>query len=85
MDNIKTDITTHSGDEESKLPMLDFKDMKNLKKSKYETLSSKWKKAYVLQHKSGKIAELKAASALHACKLIGWRHRHVKVLEEKDV
>lgn len=83
--DIKKDVTAHSGDEENRIPLLDEKDMRNLKKSKYEALSSKWTKVYILQHKSGKVAELKAASPLHACKMIGWRHRHVKILSEKDV
>ncbi len=85
MDSIKKDITAHSGDEETRVPLIDEKDMKNLKKSKYEQMSSKWSKVYVLQHKTGKVVELKAASPLHACKMIGWRHRHVKILSEKDV
>ena len=85
MDAIKKDITAHSGDEESKVPLLDRKDMHSLKMSRYKELNGRFKKSYVLQHKSGKIVELRAASALHACKFIGWRPRHVKVISETDV
>lgn len=85
MDTIKKDITAHSGDEEKEVTHLDRKDMHSLKMSRYKDLSGRFTKSYVLQHKSGKIVELKAASALHACKFIGWRHRHVKVLSETDI
>ncbi|MCK9435374.1 MAG: hypothetical protein M0R32_11355 [Candidatus Cloacimonetes bacterium] len=85
MDKIKKDVTAHSADEETRIPLLDEKDMKNLRHSNYEKLSSKWSKVYVIQHKNGKVAELKAASPVHACKMIGWRPRHIKVLSERDI
>ena len=87
MDSIKTDITTHSADGEPEVrkPLLDYKDIKNLKKAGYEKMNEKWPNTYVLQHKSGKIAELKAVSSLHACNLIGWRSRHVKILSKVEV
>jgi len=31
----------------------------------------------------GKIAEIKANSSIHACKMLGWRPRNVRVLEER--
>ena len=63
---------------------LDYRDHKNLSKNKYDEVRKKFKNVYVLRHRSGKVAELNAASPLHACKLIGWRPRHVKVVRTEN-
>jgi len=42
-----------------------------------------WKTYVIRNKKTGKIAEIRAASPVHACGLIGWRPRHTVVLETK--
>lgn len=85
MSRIKKDITAHSGDEEVRIPLLDEGDMRSLKKSRYEELNGQWTMSYVIRHKSGKMAELRAMSPVHACSLIGWRPRHVTVVSKEEV
>lgn len=83
---VKKDTTIHSECENKRIiPPLDWNDMKSLKKSNYDALHENWTKIYVIQHNSGKVAELRAVSPIHACKLIGWRPRSVKILSETVV
>ena len=61
-------------------------EMKRLKNNGYgkDSGDKSWK-TYVIKNKNtGKIAELTAASSLHASKLIGWRPRHTVVLETRE-
>ena len=87
MEEIKTDVTVHSveADQEKERTSIGLMEMKSLKNSKYDKLKDKWPNSYVLKHKSGKIAELHAVSSIHACKLIGWRPRHVKIISENKI
>lgn len=66
---------------------LDRVDMGNLKNHGYAEKSAGWNKVFLLRHKKypDKVAEIRALSAFHACKLLGWRPRQVEVLEEKCV
>lgn len=69
---------------EEQIPPLTFREMKALKRSRYEQNAPKWKEVFVIQNKRTKqIAELRAMSAYHAANLIGWRPRQVKLLERK--
>jgi len=60
-------------------------EMKRLKNNGYrQDLGDESWKTYVIRNKkSGKIAEIRAASAVHASNLIGWRPRHIEVIQEK--
>ena len=70
---------------EDKAPTLGIKELKALKKSKYHEIVDKFNTIYVIKNKrTGVIVELRGASSFHCCNLIGWRPRHVTVIEEKD-
>ena len=68
---------------------LTYKELKALKRSRYEDkimLNPLFKKAYVIQNiKTGQVAEVRAASSLHACNIIGWKPRRVRVISEKVI
>jgi len=66
---------------------LDQKDMSKLRGNRYQENSSKWKKVFVIRHMNyeNKVAELRAASFVHACNLIGWRPRQVELITSSDV
>ena len=67
-------------------PPLDERDHKRLATNKYDVAKEKFKTSFVIQHiPTGKIAELRAASSVHAANMIGWRQRQVRVLETKQV
>ncbi|MFW5803995.1 MAG: hypothetical protein ACOCWG_02070 [bacterium] len=60
------------------------KDMKAMKRSRYSEKSDGYKYTFVVKNKkTGQIAELNASSPLQATNFIGWRPRHVKILETK--
>jgi hypothetical protein len=66
--------------------MVSWKEMKALKKSKYDEKSLKYNKVYVIRNKiTGMIVELRAASSLQAANFIGWRPRHTVVVKVKDI
>lgn len=61
------------------------KDIRNLQRNKYEEVSKRFEKSYVIKNKKTKqIVELKAASSVHAANLIGWRPRHIELIETID-
>ena len=66
---------------------LDGKDQKWLKKNKYNEICNRFSKIFVLQNKKhpSKIAELRAASPVHACSLIHWKPNQVRIIEIKEV
>ena len=65
-------------------PVIGRNEIRALRRSKYDEIANKFDKIFTLSHKSGKIVEIRAASSVHACKIIGWRPRHVKVVEVKS-
>jgi len=72
--------------EDEKAVTMSWKEMKALKRSKYDEKSSKYNKSFVIRHKkTGMIVELRAASVLQAASFIGWRPRHTVLIKEKDV
>lgn len=77
----------YSNDINNKNIGIDYKDMKNLIKNKYEDVKNKYNKIFVLQHKfnENKIVELRAATSTQACKFIHWKPQQVRVLQVKDV
>ena len=61
---------------------LSKKEITTLKRSKYEEEVKKYDVSYVIQNKkTGMVVEMKAASEVHACKMIGWRPKNCKLLE----
>jgi len=59
------------------------KEISSLRKHKYEDAVSKYKISYtILNEKTGVIVEMKAASAVHACTMIGWRVKNCKLIKE---
>ena len=59
------------------------KEYNSLKAHKYEEAVKKYKTSYtVMNTKTGLIVEMKAASSLHACTMIGWRAKNCKILKE---
>ena len=64
-------------------PELTEKELKSLKKHKYNEIKHKCDHVYTMQNKkNGRIVELRGLSALHACNMIGWRLRQVQILNE---
>jgi hypothetical protein len=57
-------------------------EFKAMKKQKYEDKKGQIDTSYVIQNKrTGKIVEIKAKTALLAARTVGWRPRHVTVLQ----
>jgi len=72
--------------EEVKIPPITWREIKYLKKAKYHEVKDNFTKAYILLNKrTGQIVEVNAASSFHACNIIGWKARKVRVLETKDL
>jgi len=64
-------------------PTLTKKEIYSLKTHKYENATKKYKTSYViLNKKTGLIVEMKAASAVHACSMIGWKSKNCKLIKE---
>lgn len=61
---------------------INAKDYAWLKKNNYEEARRKFKTTYILQHKKfpDKIVELRAASSFHACNMIHWKPKQVRLL-----
>lgn len=63
---------------------IDGADVRRLNAANYELGSKRFDTAFVLLHrKSGKVVELWAASSVHACTLMKWNPKHVKLLKTK--
>ena len=59
---------------------------KRLQSINYNEKSKKYKNSYILQHKkSGLIAEIRAASSLHACRMLNWNPKRVRLLSTKII
>jgi len=64
---------------------LSYDDFKALKRSKYHDKQNQFSESFViLNKKTNSVVELKAASVVQACKFIGWRPRHVQLLETRS-
>ena len=83
------DTDTHEGHDHKDhvhAPSVGYKEFCALKKAKYMTTSMKYNKLFVLRKvKTDQVVELRAASAYQACKMIGWKPRQVRLVEEKEV
>jgi len=72
--------------QEEEVPPLTYREVKHLKRAKYDKIAGKFKKAFVLRNKkTGQIVEIRAASSFHACNIIGWKPNRVKVMEVKTI
>lgn len=70
----------------SQPPPLTHKDISALNRSQYDKIANKFKTAYLLQNtKTGQMVEINAASPVHACNIIGWRPRQVKIISTKEI
>lgn len=62
---------------------LSKKEMSSLREHKYEDAAKKYNTSYtILNKKTGLIVEMRAASPLHACTMIGWRAKNSKLIKE---
>jgi hypothetical protein len=65
--------------------VLDERDHRKLAKSNYEKTKEKFKTVFVIQHvRTKKVAELRAASSVHAAHLIGWRPRQCRLIKSYE-
>lgn len=84
-----TTATTEEKDVEfPQTPPLGYREMKYLKRANYEKIvaNPKFTHSYLLQNKrTGQMAEIKAASAYHACNIIGWKANKVQVIMKKEI
>ena len=72
--------------DENPVPQITWREVKALKRSRYFDVKDKFNTAYVIQNrKTGAIAEIQAASTVHAANFIGWRPKQVKLLETVNV
>jgi len=64
---------------------IDKKDYRWLRKTNYEQESRKYDTVFVLQHKihRGKVVELRAKTAVQACRFIHWKPHQVCLVEER--
>jgi len=66
-------------------PVLGPRDYRKLANNDYEKAKEKFKTVFVIQHvKTKKVAELRAASVVHAANLIGWRPRQVRLVKSYE-
>jgi len=62
-----------------------YKELKSLRKNKYAEKSDDFDTSYVIQNtKTKQIVEIKAASVILAAKMVGWRPRHVKLIQVNE-
>ncbi len=81
MDKIINDVTSNKPSVNMSLS----REMKNLKKNNYEEIRHKFPKSFTLKNiKTGQVVEINAASSLHACNLVRWRPRHVRIIESNE-
>ena len=63
---------------------IDEKDVRRLNTNGYEEKSKRFNTAFVLMHnKTGKLAELWAASSVHACTMLRWNPKHTTLLRTR--
>ena len=66
---------------------IDMVDIRRLKNNHADDVGRNFSTVYVIQHRKypDKVLELRAASFIHACGLVGWRPRQVRLVEERPV
>jgi hypothetical protein len=74
---------SHSHSHDRRATSLTKKEVNALRDHKYEDAVKKYNISYtVLNKKTGLIVEMKAASAVHACTMIGWKAKNCKLIKE---
>lgn len=69
-------------DEQEKV-IISHKEFKSLKRAKYGENHERFDKLFTIKNKkTGKVVAIRAASVIMACNTIGWRPRHVTLIEE---
>jgi hypothetical protein len=72
--------------DDNPVPQITWREVKALKRSRYFDVKDNFDTAYVIQNrKTGAIAEIQAASTVHAANFIGWRPKQVRLLETVNV
>lgn len=80
LEDIKSQI--HDTMSHDKSHFLMPKDVRALKYNKYDKIAGNFANAYVIKNnKTGQIVELRASNVFHASNLIGWRPRHVSLID----
>ena len=83
---MKDQVNKQKPEEKKVEDHLDAKDFKALRRSKYHEKQNQFNQSFVIQNtKTGNVVELKALSGMHAARFIGWRPRHVKVLDKRTI
>ena len=96
VEETEEEITVSSGKKKPKKQIIElsepqeipltYKELKSLKKARYDEIAPKFKNVFVLKNKkTGQIAEIRAASSFHACNIIGWRKNRVQVIQERSI
>ena len=71
---------------EEVVPAVGWKEIKALKRARYGEIAEKFNKAFVIKKKkTGQIVAIRAASAVHACRIIGWKPNHVVLIAVEEV
>lgn len=71
---------------EVQAPPLSWKELKSLKKSNYSQKKDQFEKSFLIQNlKTKMIVDIQASSVIQACSFIGWRPRHVKLIQENSL
>lgn len=74
--------------EENKIAPLTYREIKSLKRARYEEVSKNptFKNVYVIRNtKTNQMVEIRAASSFHACKIIGWKPNRVRVVSVAEI
>lgn len=78
----KDDVRVDTAMSHDRHNIITNKDLRNLKRNKYEKIRANFSESYVIKNKkTGQIVEIKAANSYHACTLIGWRPQNCKVID----
>lgn len=84
-EDIKEQIESVPKEETIIIPPIGPREVRALNRNNYEKVSQNFDRLFLIQNKkTQQIVELRAASSVHACNLIGWRSKNVTVLEEKS-
>ena len=79
-------LNSNRDNEKKSIPSIGWREIKALKRSRYLDVKDKYDKAFILSNKRTKqVVEIQAASSLQACQMIGWKPRHIKVLDVLNV
>jgi len=82
---IKDGLEEEAASEEVIIPPIGPKEIRSLNRHNYEKVSQNFDKIFLIRNRrTNQIVELRAASSAHACTMIGWKPKHVRLMEEKS-